>query len=149
MRWFPWWNRVINSQRRDRFSSSLPHAPSSLLCWLPIYHDITVMENARTHMQQMKWKVTAELKSAREKPAGVLGWNLADSASHQQVTLKWNRWCHSGVKKQQLGVAVCKDNSRLNFGFWKKSARNNLFDKGGCKGKARYTNTVNIFPVPV
>lgn len=63
------------SEESSLFFSSLlslshPLSPPSLLCCLYIYHDITVMENA--HMQYMKWKVGAELKSAKEKHAGVL-----------------------------------------------------------------------------
>lgn len=136
MRWFPWWNRAIKRQRRDRFSSTLlSHRLSSTLLaahssWHhgdgEYIHAIGEVEtDSLTELIQRKSGRISLLKST---------WYCAPFVGDLEV----RRVMPLLTVGQQPSVLACMDNSWFwPPEDWNKPDRNYLVDKGRSKGKAR------------
>lgn len=108
------------------------------LCWPPIHHDITVMENIHT---QTRTHSVDEVETGywTEIPKKA-GWSSMLKSVWYYIPpvgdLEVKRVMSLRSVEQQPVVSACMDKSRLwSPEDWNKSARNYLVDKGRSKGK--------------
>lgn len=148
MRWFPWWNRAIKRQRRDRFSSPLLslRLSSALLAADSSWHH---SDGEHTHAHaRSRWSGNRELN-----------WNQSEEIrlnfSAQVCLILYPHPPHPPllgdleVKRvmsllsvgQQPSVPARTDKSQFwSPEDWNKPDRNYLVDKGRSKDKARSTD---------
>lgn len=155
MRWFPWWNRAIKRQRRDRFPFPLLSFSSTLLATHSSWHH---SDGEHTHSHTCSGWCGNRLQNWNH-PKGrcwkFCCWNLPDAVSQTLGDLEVKRVMSLWSVGQQPGVSACVYKSWLWAPEdWNKPARNYLVDKGRARtGPAAlmliYSTFIKVISDPV